>query len=100
MSNLKRGDIVQVMPHSLEGKAWTVGKVGAVIGPMHLADFDVRGIRPDRRHVPPIKDGWYSVSLDHDNKGGYAYASLPDTALAPHSCVEGQCPMNHPCLRG
>lgn len=90
-----RGDLVQVMEHSLEGYAWTVGQVGSVIAQAHTQPFSV--LAGGRVEVgscslsdsrPPVKQGWYIVSVDHDRaKRGYAYATLPETILAPHACT-------------
>lgn len=90
-----RGELVRVMEHSLEGYAWTVGKVGSVVSMAHTQSFSV--LAGGRIEVggsllsdsqPPVKQGWYIVSVDHDRaKRGYAYATLPETALSPHACT-------------
>lgn len=92
---MRRGDLVRVMEHSLAGYAWTVGKIGSIVAQAHTQPFSVlagRRIEVGGRTLsdskPPIREGWYIVSVEHDRaKRGYAYATLPETILAPHTCT-------------
>lgn len=95
------GDLVTILPHHLEGYGWTVGAVGSIKSPAHERDFDVRSIPKHLRpqHTPPIKLGWWIVSVEQPKaKGGFAFAALPEKHLAPHACTE-RCP-KHPCQAG
>lgn len=84
---MKRGELVKVLPHKLPRYEWTINRIGSVLGPTHQADFDILHMR--NRIAPPIKPGWWTVSVEHPYaKGGYAFASLPEEHLAPHACTE------------
>ncbi len=90
-----RGDLIQVLEHHIQGLDWTNGKVGRIVTESHTKDFDMRDTRKDsegrRTGIPPIKFGWWTVSIEHDRaKGRYAYATLPSNVLGPHAC-------NHNC---
>ena len=83
------GDLVDVMTHTLPGKDWTINQVGAIIGPTHENFIDNRYTKDkSNAPVPPIKKSWWGVSVTNPSaKGGYAYVSLPEMYLGPHSCT-------------
>lgn len=86
------GDLVRVMDHHLEGHIWTVGMVGCIVSQAHEQDFSALW----GGHVPIVKSGWWTVSVDHMvAKGGFAFAVLPEEILAPHACAS-ECD-KHPC---
>ncbi len=95
---MRRGDLVDVMTHHLPGKEWTIGQVGAVMGPTHTEFIDHRHLTPEQRKkvkMPPIKKGWWNCSVEHKvARGGYAYVSLPEMYLGPHACTD-ICPTPH-----
>lgn len=88
---MNRGDIISVMPHHIKGYDWTIGQVGVILGPTHTENIDNRHLNVSARakvKLPPVKEGWYVVSLTHSvAKGGYAYADLPEEFLSPHACT-------------
>ena len=92
------GDLVDVMPHHLSGKEWTIGQVGVVIGPTHSEMIDTRHLKPEARakvKMPPIKKTWWMCSVKNETaKGGFATVSLPEMYLGPHYCNE-ECPALH-----
>lgn len=82
---ISTGGLVRIMEHHLEGYEWTVGAVGCIVAPAHERDHSWW----EAAAPPPIKVGWWTVSVEHKTaKGGYAYATLPEAALAPHGCTE------------
>ncbi len=92
---MNRGELVTILPHSMSSYGWTVGKVGSIVGPAHTQSFTVLaggrielGNHSLSGSRPPVKEGWHIVSVEHDRaKGGYAYATLPEEHLAPHTCT-------------
>lgn len=84
------GELIEVLPHNIEGYTWTIGNIGSIIGPAHIANFSIN----DGMKVPSIWPYMWILQVEHKvAKGDYALASLPEKHLAPHTCVES-CP-NH-----
>ncbi|KKN47214.1 hypothetical protein LCGC14_0665030 [marine sediment metagenome] len=92
------GDLVDVMPHHLDGKDWTIGQVGVITGPTHTEFIDNRHLTKKQRakvKMPPIKKTWWNCNVEHKvARGGYATVSLPEEFLGPHNCTES-CPTPH-----
>lgn len=81
---MNRGDIISVMPHSIHGYTWTVGKIGVVLSQARTSYWH----RDWGMTEPALKPGWWVVSLGHPvAKNGYAYAALPEEFLGPHNCT-------------
>ncbi len=95
---MERGDIIKVSNHVIKGKTWTRGHVGVILGPSHTKGIDNRDIKREyQKPLPPIKRGWWIVSVENDRaKGGYAYISLPTRVLKKHKCTD-KCP-RHLCM--
>lgn len=88
---LNRGDMILVLEHHIPGYEWTVGKIGSILCPSHTKSVDILHGKRGKVDMPPIKPGWYVVSIEHpEAKGGYSFASLPQEHLAPHTCT-GRC---------
>ncbi len=91
---LNRGDMVLILKHHIQGCKWTVGKIGSILCPSHTRSYDVLHRRSGKPNIPPVKAGWYTVSIEHPYaKGGFAFAALPEEHLAPHACTE-RCPVH------
>lgn len=86
---LKHGDMVKILKHHIQGYEWTVGRVGSILCPSYEKSVDILHGRRGKQYVPPVRIGWYTVSIEHPYaKGGFAFAALPQEHLAPHACTD------------
>lgn len=84
------GEMIEVLPHCIKGYEWTIGHIGSVIGPAHTSL-----VNKDWGVAPPIWPHMWVVQIENPRaEGGYAYASLPEKHLAPHTCTVESC-TNH-----